>query len=152
MIPTPTPSSSTSLCTDTVGNSDISVGSHVSCPFAKNVLIAAARYYQSNGHLPDGVSLSVSSPTTGGTYMVAYSVSSDGGTIYAYNTESSSFRWQRHHVLKLPGERYWPQLAPSARSLTDRTGADQRAPALTVRPGATRSIHPTGSRIEVFLS
>jgi hypothetical protein len=90
VIPTPTPSSSTSLCTDTVGNSDISVGSHVSCPFAKNVLIAAARYYQSNGHLPDGVSLSVSSPTTGGTYMVAYSVSSDGGTIYAYNTESSS--------------------------------------------------------------
>jgi hypothetical protein len=88
--PNSTPSSSTGLCADTVGNNDITVGSNVSCPFAKNVLIAAATYYQSHGHLPDGVSLSVSSPTTGSSYMVAYSVSSSGDAIFATNTESSS--------------------------------------------------------------
>jgi hypothetical protein len=73
---------SSGLCTDTVGNSDITVSSGVSCSFAKDVLIAAATYYQNNGHLPDGASLSVDSS------MVNYSLASD--TIYASGSDGSS--------------------------------------------------------------
>jgi hypothetical protein len=76
-------SSGAGICADTVGHNDLTVSSGVSCAFAKDVLIAAARYYQSNGNLPDGVSLSVDGS------MVNYAMagdtlsasSSDGGDI-----------------------------------------------------------------------
>lgn len=84
----PVPSSS-SLCNDTVGNADIAVGTSISCPFAKNVLIAAAVYFQANNTLPDGISLNVFSPTTGQSYAVAYTLSADGSTLYATNVDAS---------------------------------------------------------------
>jgi hypothetical protein len=73
-------SSGPSLCTDTVGNSDISA-SGVSCSFAKDVLIAAATYFQNNHQLPDGTSLSVDGST------VNYSLGGD--TLYASSSDGS---------------------------------------------------------------
>jgi hypothetical protein len=81
------PDGGTRLVADTVGRPTISAGSSVSDGFARNILIAAADY-QANGVLPENVTLSVSSPTTGGTYNVNYT--NDGSTVYATNLDGSS--------------------------------------------------------------
>ena len=75
---------------DTVGRPTITAGSNVSDGFARAILTAAATYYQSNGFLPDGVTLSVTSPTTGSTYNVSYTTSMSGDTVYATNLDGTS--------------------------------------------------------------
>jgi hypothetical protein len=101
--PVVVPSTDASLHTvaDTVGNPTITAGSSVSDGFARNVLIAAATYYQSNGALPDGVSLSVSSPDTGSTYSVSYSY--DGSTITAYNMTAADGGGTTADLISFPG-------------------------------------------------
>ena len=73
---------------DTVGNPTITAGPNVSDGYARAILAAAATYYKDNSSLPDGVTLSVTSPTTGSTYNVSYS--NDGSTVYATNLDGST--------------------------------------------------------------
>jgi flagellar basal body-associated protein FliL len=82
------PDGGTRMVTDTAGRLTITAGSSISDGFARNILVAAANYYQANHVLPDGVSLSVSSPATGGSYNVSYS--NDGSTVYATNLDAST--------------------------------------------------------------
>ena len=73
---------------DTVGRPTISAGQNVSDGFARNILIAAATYYKDNGALPDGATLTVSSPTSGSSYNVSYA--NDGSTVDATNLDATT--------------------------------------------------------------
>jgi hypothetical protein len=82
------PDGGTRMVADTAGRLTITAGSSISDGFARNILVAAADYYQANHVLPNGVTLSVSSPATGGSYNVSYS--NDGSTVYATNIDAST--------------------------------------------------------------
>ena len=73
---------------DTEGRYDMYSGDSISGDFARAILTAAANYQRDNGSLPNGVDITVYSPTTGQDYQVSYS--NDGTVETAYNTSANS--------------------------------------------------------------
>jgi len=63
-------------------------GDSISGDFARAILTAAANYQRDNGSLPNGVDLTVYSPTTGQDYQVSYS--DNGTTETAYNVTAGA--------------------------------------------------------------